>query len=198
MRYKKYIRKISQVVLNVTTLPVICQFFGARPDEILAIKTSTGGFYDKVKSTTRIIVFDDFSPDARSTQEFLRLCSASVCRDLNVKFGTVTVTHLCVIVVVNNLSPLEFIEKSNQIQADRKQATTNPQAFLRRFTNMNMNEENFQEMRTLFPRMEVKETFMNKYHELFTKFVFNMRNVYMFHTIVKLWVFSGLWNQTEL
>ena len=42
----------------------------AEPEKTLAIKSSTGGFYDKVKETTRVIVFDDFAPEGKGTAEY--------------------------------------------------------------------------------------------------------------------------------
>ena len=68
----------------------------ADPSKILGVKSSTGGFYDRIKERTRVFVFDDFAPDARATGEFLRLVSKTLSRDLNIKFGSVTCPFLSV------------------------------------------------------------------------------------------------------
>ena len=84
-------------------LPVIAKAFGAQssgPKSILTVKCSGGGFFDKVTEHTRVIVFDDFSPDSRNSQEFLRLISKGLSRELNVKFGTevdVTLLRSCLV-----------------------------------------------------------------------------------------------------
>jgi hypothetical protein len=52
-------------------VPVIAKSSGADPSKILAIKSSTGDFYDKVKDTTRMLVFDDFSPEGKGTRRTL-------------------------------------------------------------------------------------------------------------------------------
>ncbi len=63
-----------------------------------------------MKETTRVLIFDDFSPEGKGTGEFLRLVSKGISKDLNVKFGNVTVPHLSLVIVVNNLTAKQFIE----------------------------------------------------------------------------------------
>lgn len=160
----------SQFVTDV--LPTISSYFGADPSKILGVKSSTGGFYDRIKESTRVFVFDDFAPDARATGEFLRLVSKTLSRDLNIKFGSVTCPFLSVVIVINNLTPSQFITESNQIQIARKHGVTPPEAFVRRFTCYHLGEEEIAKLRILHGGdLQVKKAFSTCFSEVVIKFI---------------------------
>ena len=151
-------------------IPPIIRRFGGDVKKILCMKSTTGQFYDKVTSETRIIVFDDFE-GGKGSGEFLKLISRSASRDLNIKFGNVHVPNLSLIIVVNNLTPSEYIDKSNEIAHAQKRAATNRDAFLRRFTLFNLSDVVLSGLSLLHPHMPFKKAFAEAFHADFVKFV---------------------------